>query len=155
VGALRDDKGAKDLVSIATASERKWQLRIIGAEKLSASDEQSLLNVGVATEYVDGDKGPSDADLVAALVDCSLMVAPYRSVTESGSVLMALTLGVPVLGYLSEGLEDTLTAASMAEGPEELGRLISEFLNESWDTTTISKADRLAKTTLAWGHALG
>lgn len=141
VGALRPDKGADDLIAIAEGVSRPWRLRVLGPDRLPPKIEKPLTDSHVVCEYIGSENGPTDAELVFGLQECNLMIAPYRSVTESGSIHLALSLDVPVLAYESPGVSHILNSRSMAAGPTQLGRKLSSFFESAWETFTPHAAE--------------
>lgn len=153
VGALRPDKGVDDFLSIARASGGGWTLRILGTSRLPFEQEQELAALGVRSSYPGSSDGLSDLQMVSELHEVSTVIAPYRSVTESGSVQLALSLGAPVLGYRSDGLNHLLNDASLFEGPAQLGEAIMRFLEEPWATYATDENDRRQSVMDRWeGH---
>lgn len=136
IGALRRDKGVDELVKIAKQMNRAWILRVLGPDRLSHATETSLRTSGVTCEYVGSGDGPTDGQLIAGLLSADVMIAPYHSVTESGSIHMALSLGVPVLAYESPGLSHIVNEQSMAPTPETFGTLLARYLVDPWPTYT-------------------
>lgn len=134
LGALRPDKGLGDLLEIASEATGPWTLRILGPDRIPEPTEVLLRTLGVTCEYVGSGCGPSDDQLVAGLRSADVMIAPYRSVTESGSIHMALSSGVSVLAYESPGVAHILNEKSMASTPKEFGALLGEYLEASWPT---------------------
>lgn len=136
LGALRTDKGSGDLVSIAKQTNIAWILRVLGPDRLPSSTEALLNANGVMCEYVGSGGGPSDDELVEGLLEADVMIAPYRSVTESGSIHMALSLRVPVLAYESSGISHIVNEDSMAASPHSFGYMLERYLENPWPTYT-------------------
>jgi hypothetical protein len=133
---MRADKGSADLVRIARAARAQWILRVLGPDRLSAELEVQLKEHGVTCEYPSEGRAPTDDELVRGLLASDLMIAPYRSVTESGSVHMALGLDVPVLAYCSRGLARIVNEKSMSGTADDLGFLLSDYFSGPWHTFT-------------------
>lgn len=142
LGALRRDKGVGDLVNIAKQINGPWTLRILGPDRLPSTTEAILHMSGVTCEHVGPGAGPSDEQLIDGLKSADVMIAPYRSVTESGSIHMALSLQVPVLAYNSPGVSHIVHERSMAPTPRALGDLLARYLRDPWPTYTV-RATRL------------
>lgn len=134
VGGLRHDKGASDLVAIAEATSASWILRVLGPDRVSSSTTALLKENGVTCEYVGAATGPSDDELISGLETADVMIAPYHSVTESGSIHMALSLNVPILAYRSPGVEHIVSARSMASNAHEFGLALSRYFSGPWPT---------------------
>ena len=154
VGALRPDKGSRDLVQIARETNRAWVLRVLGPDKLAPETEQQLAEHGVTVEHPRGGSILSDDDLITGLLSSEVMIAPYRAVTESGSVHMALSLNVPTLAYQSQGLGHILTSNSMADGPGGLGRLLAHFFESPWPTFTSRATNLYDECSIEWKAVL-
>jgi glycosyltransferase involved in cell wall biosynthesis len=154
VGGLREDKGAKDFVQIAAGSNTRWILRVLGPDRISDTTMSVLKENGVTCEHVGSGTGPSDAELISGLETADVMIAPYRSVTESGSIHMALSLRVPVLAYASPGVEHIVNSRSMAPSSEEFGQLLSRYLAEPWPTYTATARNLHQKCEQDWNEIL-
>lgn len=154
VGAMRADKGSMDLIDIAKAVEGNWTLRVLGPDRLPQAMEERLSEYGVTCEYPSAGKVPTDEELIRGLLGSDLMIAPYRSVTESGSVHMAFGLNVAVLAYYSEGLVRIVNEKSLALSPEALGRLISAYFADPWNTFTSDARHLEGECAEKWGALL-
>lgn len=150
LGALRRDKGADDIAAIATRVPPPWLLRILGPDRLPNSTVNYLQELGISCEHVGTGNGPSDGDLIAGLQRANVVIAPYRSVTESGSIHLTLGLGVPVLAYDSPGLAHVVNARSTATSATGLGDLVSDFLAQPWPTYTPHAFELYRKCTNDW-----
>ena len=113
VGLVRRYKGVEELLEVfgRTAADRPlWRLRIVGRSQdagLTAAIEAAARIDGRITarlEYV------PDADLADEVGRADLVVLPYREMHNSGSALLALSLGRPILVP-----ENAITAALAAE----------------------------------------
>jgi glycosyltransferase involved in cell wall biosynthesis len=150
VGALRADKGADKLVSIAESSGTEWILRVLGPDVIPSVTEGLLRDRGVTCEHIGSDTGPSDEELVHGLASVDIMLAPYTSVTESGSIHLALSMGVPVLAFESEGVSHIINARSLAPDSDALGRLVGRFFDEPWPTFTPDAMNLPEKCRMDW-----
>lgn len=150
VGALRADKGANDILPIAKGAGRGWVLRILGPDTLPAETIKQLLESGVDCEHVGSGSGPSDEELISGLAASTVMIAPYSSVTESGSLHLALSMNVPVLGYESDGLRHIVNTHSMAPDAGMFGKLLSRYLHKPWPTYTEEAADLHSRCKANW-----
>lgn len=150
VGALRADKGADDILPIAESAGSGWVLRILGPDTLSVETVERLMESGVCCEHVGSGSGPSDEELISGLAASSVMIAPYSSVTESGSLHLALSMKVPVLGYESDGVRHILNTHSMARDAATFGRLLNRYLHRSWPTYTDEAANLHSRCKADW-----
>ncbi|WP_354500202.1 hypothetical protein [Mycetocola sp. 2940] len=155
VGALRPDKGSEDLPEIARASGGGWCLVVAGPDAVAPDVADQLGILGVHVEYAAEGRAPTEEELHAAMRSCDVVVAPYRLVTESGSVLLALSLGVPVLGYESNALARVVSPRSLVTGPQQLGEKLSEFLQDRWDTYRMTPQQLALESRQGWEVALG
>lgn len=153
VGALRSDKGVSFLPSIARSSGGGWTLRVVGGEKLPLSIRAAVEEAGVEVDEPFA-RPPSDEALQKALTSCDVMLAPYRSVTESGSIILAESVGVPVLSLTAEALSASLNERSMAGSEEELGSLLRAFLRSPWPTFVRQPGTRAIETGDTWVEAI-
>ncbi|WP_138416442.1 glycosyltransferase [Sinomonas gamaensis] len=155
VGALRRDKGFDDLSDVASMSDASWDLLLLGPapehelESLSKrlGDERKLITPGRGHRL-------SDKELSTALRTCRLMIAPYTSVTESGSINLALSIGTPVLAYDSPGTYALLNSSSLSKDAAGLARLIDKFLESPWDTFSVTFEERERSSSDSWKKAL-
>lgn len=154
LGALREDKGSQDLADIARASRGGWILRIVGPSMLSPTIAAELLSLGVEQEYATLGRAPTDLEVHDALLASDVVIAPYRRVTESGSVLLALSLGVPVLGYRSHALDRVVTESSLASDAGGLGSILATFLKVPWETFRVTPAEIASESGEGWKNAL-
>ncbi|WP_139184476.1 hypothetical protein [Arthrobacter sp. ok909] len=109
---------------------------------------------GVICEHIGAGSGPSDEELLAGLSAADLMMAPYNSVTESGSIHLALSTNVPVLGYESEGVRHIINADSMAPNAERFGKLLSRYFEKPWPTFTPQAINLHQKCKMDWFRIL-
>lgn len=149
LGSLRTDKGAGLLPTIAAESGGGWDLVVIGPDRLSTAITQVLRTLDVGVEYP-STAPPSDDEMHRMLLSCSALLAPYSSVTESGSVILAQSLGVSTLGLKSVGLSAILTDRSVADDGEGLGRLVTDFCAAPWDTYQETAGERQTRAIEAW-----
>ena len=105
-GTFRRDKGIEDLASIDEwATERGAVLRIV-VGKVPPS-EQPLIDRCVTAEVLtDRETYTPDAILYRELSRADVLVAPYSDVTASGTIILALTMGLPVACYRGETLSE-------------------------------------------------
>ena len=153
IGGFRRDKGLEHLATIARHSGGGWDLVVLGPDRLPARVSTDL--AGYDVRPVHPQRLPlDDSDLVTGLRGVDLVLAPYRDVTESGSVILAVTAGRPVLGLDSPGLRRLLTERSRADTPEDLGRLVRDFIRSPWVTTRDDGVSLDSASASAWRIAL-
>ncbi|WP_043806263.1 glycosyltransferase [Paenarthrobacter aurescens] len=69
----------------------------------------------LVVENRSGDKWIDDKDLAEALQWTDILLAPYEAVTESGTVQLALTMGVRVVGFSGGAMCESLRPDALAE----------------------------------------
>jgi glycosyltransferase involved in cell wall biosynthesis len=152
IGGLREDKGVGDLPAIAAASGGGWTLCYLGSDAISETLRDKLKACGVEVESPAGGSELPGDELVARLKTCALAIAPYRGVTESGSVRLAMAVGVGVLGYDSPGLRRLLNDRSLFKDPREFGLGLSEFIRSPWLTFRYSADEARAAAKRSWNE---
>jgi glycosyltransferase involved in cell wall biosynthesis len=155
IGDPRPDKGVNDVPAIAAAVGRPFELQILAAGRVPQHVVEALAQGGVRVRH-SADEGPlSDQDLVAALLRSFCVVAPYRSVTESGSIRLATAVGVPVFAYDTDGVRELLPRSQLATGPEALGEMIgSQIRSPKVPIGQLSLEDQLQRSLEAWKDVL-
>jgi glycosyltransferase involved in cell wall biosynthesis len=131
VGGLRADKGADLLPELLLGTRGDFEFRTIGRGRLPEADITRLSERAisyVATGELD------DPGFFDELAEVTVVVAPYVQPTESGSVLMCMALGVPVLALESPAMRRVLNDASLAAGIPELAAMLDRFLDRPWNT---------------------
>jgi hypothetical protein len=109
LGAARPDKGVGDFVNVLMQMKtRPLRAAFLGKGHLTHDQVNALTDAGVEvvlphTDFL------SDEELGQGLRGTDLVIAPYRQVTQSGSVLLALSAGVNVVAYHSAALETLLS----------------------------------------------
>lgn len=123
VGKLRPDKGADLLTKIAASTSSSWTIRFIGAGEVPAELSDALVALGVSIENRPEDYRPDDATLVRSLSECCALIAPYTAVTTSGTIILAESLGLPVirLDFLPEAAGES---QPLEQGIEKMARQI-------------------------------
>jgi len=115
LGSARADKGFDVLPKLAEDLAH-LNIRLQCAIGRLTSGENDLLR---RSENIDVLAEPSthmsDVDVRRYMESSSVLVAPYRDVTASGTILMALTVGLPVAAFTSDVLLETLSTDSLAD----------------------------------------
>ena len=146
VGELRPDKGADLLPQIAHRSGGGWTVRFLGSGPLPDDFRQELEAEKVTVINRVEDYQPSDDELVEALLECAALLAPYTAVTTSGSMILARSLGLPVITaddptavtMPSAAVVEQVAAAiaaSLSDGPARVqatGEDIDAWAMRSW-----------------------
>lgn len=155
VGALRRDKGISDLPAIARASGGGWMLSVLGSGHLPDSIAAELAAARVSVAYGGGDEELTDERLIGGILDCTVVIAPYRQVTESGSMQLAAALGAPVLAYDSAAARRLVGTAPLSSGAIELGRHLRSFLDAPETTADFDVAREAQLCSQEWLALLG
>ncbi len=159
IGSLRIDKGATEIEKvIAELGQGEWTLKIAGSGKIRAEAFAAAERIGLKLMRAGDESGVDDAELAASLLETDLLVAPYRSVTESGSVALARTFGIPAVGYADGSLAESLTPMSLAPvgRADVLAKVIREFRDcGGWETYTEPLDVWTRNVRDGWCHLLG
>ena len=131
LGAVRPDKGLnllEQIISELSADVRdRLRVHLIGRDRDAGREIAPSLERWVDVINELRPRGVSDGELVTALRGAQALMAFYPGATQSGSVILALTAGVPVLAFGAGALgdvvrpeflvpnRDTIAAASLVE----------------------------------------
>jgi len=133
-GLVRRYKGIERLIEVFDRLPSGFTLRIVGRPNLPALRESIERAVGRSPRMSARLEFVPDAALVAEIGRAELVVLPYKEMQNSGSLLVALSLGRPVLAPRSEVNESILSEV----GPEWLhlydGELTEDVLLGAVDT---------------------
>ncbi|MFE5645091.1 hypothetical protein [Rhodococcus sp. NPDC056516] len=144
LGSARVDKGFDVLPTLAE-NLSDLNIRLQCAIGRLTSSENDLLrkceNIDVLAEP---STHMSDVDVRRYMESSSVLVAPYRDVTASGTILMALTVGLPVAAFTSDVLLEMLPADSLADSGDT--RMLADCAARASD------ADRAAVAESARNH---
>ncbi len=157
VGALRPDKGWKEMARlIAELDPAHCVVAIAGTGSLPKDVDQLLSRRGFRTELQVSDKSLSDLEIASALVKADVVLAPYPLATASGTVMLAVSAGVPVLGFDSPGISDVLTDSSTVPvgSFEELGHLVETWRLAPFDTHRLAAREYDQIVSRGWLEAL-
>jgi hypothetical protein len=111
LGGLRRDKGREELQTlIPLLLQRGVRLLIAGR-----GDVPVGLEGLPGLELLGGEKSLSDGDVAKSVFGSGVLVAPYTDVTVSGTVIMALTAGLPVAAYRSPALQRVLSEDALVD----------------------------------------
>jgi glycosyltransferase involved in cell wall biosynthesis len=115
IGSARADKGFNDLPRLSDEAARRGAVLSISVGRLSP-DQQKLLRRCVTAELLtDGTSYVQDDELFRHLMNTDVLIAPYKDVTVSGTVILALTLGVPVVAFNTDGMRGMVDENFLAE----------------------------------------
>ena len=113
IGKVQENRGGRFMWQALKAlhlRERAWELDIAGAviagERKGQQPIREMSNVRFHDQYL------PDADLRDILARSHVCIAPFRRILTSGSVNLALTFGLPIIGPNIEPLRDHLPQAA-------------------------------------------
>ncbi len=157
LGALRPDKGWDEVPTVLAATTKRPLTLLLAGRNAAAGNQTALIEAsGVSVVRVN--KGPfaTDSEVAEAMQLADLLLAPYVDVTQSGTVTLALTIGLPVLGYDSGGLKELLSPrARVAVGNHaELGARVDAFRASPFETFSMTPDELCEKATAAWRAVL-
>lgn len=146
----RADKGYDDAVRAVLAAKPP-SLTLVGKGAPRLEDVAALKASGVEVTVVGGADFADERDVLGAVASAEVLLAPYREVTASGSVMLALSLGVPVVAYDAPTLRD-LPVTLVPEGDVEAlagalhgGTSMDDRQRIEWQTAAIEE----------WASAVG
>ncbi|MDJ0408173.1 glycosyltransferase [Rhodococcoides fascians] len=157
VGALRPDKGWKEMARlIAELDPAHCVVAIAGTGRIPQDVNQLLSTRGYRTELHVSEKSLSDLEIASALAKADVVLAPYPLATASGTVMLAVSAGVPVLGFDSPGISDVLTESSTVPvgSFEELGRLVETWRSAPFETHRLAAREYDQMVCRGWLEAL-
>ncbi len=105
-GMVRPYKGVEELLTAFGQLGRPARLRVLG-RPLDQQYQTQIETLAAAHEHTELDlRHVPDDELWAALHSATLVVLPFRRITNSGSLILALDAGVPVLVSSSPTTEE-------------------------------------------------
>lgn len=157
VGALRPDKGWQEMARLmAKLDPAHCVISIAGTGTLPEDVDQLLSRRGFRTDLQLSDKSLSDFEIASALVKADVVLAPYPLATASGTVMLAVSAGVPVLGFDSPGISDVLTDSSTVPvgSFEQLGHLVETWRVAPFETHRLDAREYDQLVCRGWVEAL-
>jgi glycosyltransferase involved in cell wall biosynthesis len=156
-GLIRPYKGLHVLLRAMPAALKERSLRLVVAGEFwdTPNAYMRLVRELGIDEHVEVRPGyVPDDELVELLAAADLVVAPYRSATQSGTIEMALGAGVPVIASDVGGLADQVRAGVNglvvpAGDPEALAAAIVDATEPAL-LTTLTEGARAPATIRTW-----
>lgn len=158
LGALRTDKAIDDVVAAVTHTRhRPLRLIVAGRGDLPPRARATLAASGVELDDRSSISHLSEEAIAAAVSDSDVLLAPYEAVTQSGAVVLAVSAGLPVLGYRRGALPELVAPSALTE-PHDLdayASLIDRFLDDPWPTAATTADELAAQCAAAWSTVIG
>lgn len=114
MGSVRPDKGFEYLPDLADELSKSGVTLGLSLGRLDEAQKRFVRDIPNAVMLSDGDSYVEDDDLFNHLARAKVLIAPYRNVTASGTVVLALTMGVDVVAFEATAFEGVLPADRMA-----------------------------------------
>jgi glycosyltransferase involved in cell wall biosynthesis len=156
LGAVRPDKGAADIAAVLARLPAGTEVTVVGKGALPASWRDGAREARLTLTQVGGDEFVPDERLAAELGRGGVVLAPYPGATQSGTVVLAVTCALPVLGYAAGALPAVLTEQSLVGTGDvaALAGLFARFQQNPWPTARVTPADLAARCARDWRAVL-
>jgi glycosyltransferase involved in cell wall biosynthesis len=156
VGALRTDKGLAEMPAVLSQLPAGTQLRIVGPGQVPDAWLQAAGSRQISVEHVGDGRFVDDDELAAAVADGGVVVAPYVGATQSGTVALAVTIGLPVLAYDVGALRSLLADDALvpAGRPDALAAAVTLFFAKPWPTSRATPDEMSAASADGWRRLL-
>jgi glycosyltransferase involved in cell wall biosynthesis len=156
LGAVRPDKGAGDLAALIAQLPAGTEVTVVGKGAMPASWTGAAGEAGVALTQVGGAEFVPDERLAAEIAHGGVVLAPYPGATQSGTVILAVTCGLPVLGYAAGALPAVLTEQSLVGIGDvtALAELFARFGEHPWPTAQVTPAELTEQCARDWRAVL-
>jgi glycosyltransferase involved in cell wall biosynthesis len=140
LGQIRPDKGLDQLPGIL----RSLPTDVAASTTLVVAGKGALPNAAELAQLVtlddrSGDEFLEDAELASLLETSGVLLAPYVGASQSGTVLLALTVGLPVIAYDSGAISDVVPATHCAPLGDQavLGELLADALRDGLSAPSV------------------
>lgn len=145
LGSARADKGFGNVSELAEHLGANGMDFRVAVGLLGEAERVKLLAKGNVLLPPSGTRYLSDEDVYACLRTASVLVAPYENVTVSGTVIMALTTGLPVVAFRSEAMNDLVGPDQLVEPGDlrELANRAAKAASQGRDKQGHGPVDRL------------
>ncbi|WP_241384822.1 glycosyltransferase [Rhodococcus sp. CH91] len=108
LGSARPDKGFDQLPEIAHELAAEGYSLRCAIGRLTVVQESTLTEAPNIEVLYGADGHISNQDMRDAIDGSTVLIAPYSNVTASGTILMAMSVGLPVVAYHNDGLEELI-----------------------------------------------
>lgn len=135
IGEVRADKGLSHLPRIlASFPDRGIEISIVGFGA-NAIELSRQFGDHERVRFVVSQEPLPDSTIAFELSRADVLIAPYVSPTQSGTVNLAFTARTPTLAYRGGGMSELLTDDALCDpDPDELLRLVLDWHQNSWNT---------------------
>jgi hypothetical protein len=156
LGAVRPDKGAADLAELLARLPAGKEVTVVGKGALPVPWTNAAGRAGVTLTQVGGADFVPDEQLAAELAGGGIVLAPYPGATQSGTVILAVTCALPVLGYAAGALPAVLTEQSLVDVGDvaALAELFTQFGERPWPTARVTPAELTEQCARDWRAVL-
>ncbi len=118
-GMIRTYKGVDDLISSFTRLNKRKVRLVIAGKCIDEALKQKII-VGQRDHSIDFYEGHvADNDVAMYFKACDVVCLPFKSITTSGSALLALSFGKPIIAPRSGALHDIPNSVGYLYDPEE------------------------------------
>jgi glycosyltransferase involved in cell wall biosynthesis len=137
LGAWRHDKGFDDVIRVLRRVSRRdltnMRLILIGKGSPSQAFLRDLAELGASIEVIGGKEFAPHEVVVAELRRADCLLAPFRGITTSASVVTALSVGCPVVAYDVGSVGDFVEGGQLAQpgDPQGLANILVATLRRS------------------------
>jgi len=138
-GKLKPYKGAdviiRALAEMPVEARQRTRLRIVGKAEMDTAPLFALAKELNMEEHIVWDlRFVDDAEMAAIFADADIMAMPYRDIDASGVMMVALSVGRPIvaskIGLFAELLEDgTHGYLVPQENPAALAKALTDLVN--------------------------
>lgn len=138
LGELRGYKGVEDLIGAFAAVRGDDLVLVVAGRPASSEVDQRLVEAASADPRVAYRPGfVADDELVGLLDAADVMCLPFRRVLTSGSMILAMSHGLPIVTRAAGCLPETGRAPGVFFFGGDTGRSLREALVEAYERRTI------------------
>jgi glycosyltransferase involved in cell wall biosynthesis len=155
LGSIRPYKGVPDLVEAFRRLDAEGTRLVIRGSVRRPELEERLKAACAGDDRIDFAAGfVPDPEVAVYLEACDMVVAPYRAVLTSGSVLLAMSLGraciAPNLGCIPDTLDESCGFLYDPEDPEGLIEALRRALTQRERLVEMGRAARERAARVSW-----
>ena len=156
LGALRPDKGVGEMPGVIAGLPVGSEVRVAGPGTIPDEWHRAATSREIRIDHVGNGALVDDAALGRVLGEGGLVLAPYIAATQSGSVALAVTCGLPVLGYDVGGLRALLADEALvpAGSTAALADAVVRWQAAPWPTSRLAPEEMSEQCAQAWRAVL-